>query len=443
MFSSEADLSYCVFISGVDFLKIAEFPKEIIKESVAYTTEKIEYIIKNFGPRESGNESCLKTQKLIESDLGKAADETHYESYKMAPKAFLMFTKFVSVLIIAAVVVLFSLCFSSVISLVTLDIILAVCIAVGLFITAMEFLFYKQFCDVFHKKVTGHNFVATRNPSGEIKRRIIISGHCDSAYEWRHIYYCKGIGMGIFMGSTIVSSIASFIVCIVRAALNASGVDNGFTTFLYYGGFALYSFMALSMITLLLFVNFRVISPGANDNLTGTFAAACALRMLDKADIRFENTQVVCMITDGEEAGLRGCKQFAKDHYDEYVNSGVETAVLCVDTLTDLEYLNVYNRDMTGTVRHSPDFSKLVMESAIEAGKDTLKYANVFFGSSDAAAFTQAGITATCLAAMDPTPADYYHNRRDSYDRLVPEAIETGYEIILSTIFNFDKKGLK
>ncbi|MGN1169364.1 MAG: hypothetical protein ACI4RB_04505, partial [Acutalibacteraceae bacterium] len=220
-------------------MKIAEFPKEIIKESVAYTTEKIEYIIKNFGPRESGNESCLKTQKLIESDLGKAADETHYESYKMAPKAFLMFTKFVSVLIIAAVVVLFSLYFSSVISLVTLDIILAVCIAVGLFITAMEFLFYKQFCDVFHKKVTGHNFVATRNPSGEIKRRIIISGHCDSAYEWRHIYYCKGTGMGIFMGSTIVSSIASFIVCIVRAALSASGVDNGFTTFLYYGGFAL------------------------------------------------------------------------------------------------------------------------------------------------------------------------------------------------------------
>ena len=83
------------------------------------------------------------------------------------------------------------------------------------------------------------------------------------------------------------------------------------------------------------------------------------------------------------------------------------------------------------------------MESAIEAGKDTLKYANVFFGPSDAAAFTQAGITATCLAAMDPTPADYYHNRRDSFDRLIPEAIETGYEIILSTIFNFDKKGLK
>ena len=164
--------------------------------------------------------------------------------------------------------------------------------------------------------------------------------------------------------------------------------------------------------------------------------------MLDMAGVEFENTEVVAMITDGEEAGLRGSKQWAKDHKDEYTNQGVETAVLCVDTLTDLEYLNVYSRDMTGTVKHHDKFSQLVMDSAVEAGHDDLKFANVFFGASDAAAFSQEGITATCLAAMDPAPADYYHNLRDSYDRLVPEAIKAGYDVILSTIFNFDEKGL-
>ena len=197
------------------------------------------------------------------------------------------------------------------------------------------------------------------------------------------------------------------------------------------------------MVTLFLFVDFKRISPGANDNLTGTYAAVCALRMLDMAGVEFENTEVVAMITDGEEAGLRGCKQWAKDHLDEYMNEGVETVALCVDTLCDLEYLNVYNRDMTGTVKHDQTFSQLVMDAAIEAGYDDLKFANVFFGSSDAAALTQGGITATCLAAMDPTPADYYHNRRDTADRLNPEAIETGYEVVLSTIFKFDREGLK
>ena len=165
--------------------------------------------------------------------------------------------------------------------------------------------------------------------------------------------------------------------------------------------------------------------------------------MLDMAGVEFENTEVVAMITDGEEAGLRGAKAFAKDHLEEYTDGDVETVVLCCDTLTDLEYLNVYSRDMTGTVKHDQAFSQLVLDSAKEAGYNDIKFANVFFGSSDAAAFTQAGITATCLAAMDPAPADYYHNRRDSYDRLVPEAIETGYKVIISTILNFDEKGAK
>ena len=192
------------------------------------------------------------------------------------------------------------------------------------------------------------------------------------------------------------------------------------------------------MISLLCFVDFRRISPGANDNLTGTYAAVCALRMLDMAGVEFENTEVVAMITDGEEAGLRGAKAFAKEHHDEYTSGDVKTAVLCVDTLTDIDYFNVYSKDMSGTVKNDKDFSQLVLDSSKESGYDSAKFASVFFGSSDAAAFSQAGIKATCLAAMDPAPGDYYHNRRDNYDRLVPEAIETGYKIVLSTIFNFD-----
>ena len=55
----------------------------------------------------------------------------------------------------------------------------------------------------------------------------------------------------------------------------------------------------------------------------------------------------------------------------------------------------------------------------------------------------QASVTLTFEeAAMDPRPADYYHNRRDTADRLVPETIKTGFDVIISTILNFDEKGL-
>ncbi|MDD6619457.1 MAG: M28 family peptidase [Eubacteriales bacterium] len=423
-------------------MKIADFPQSVIDENVDYTVKEITNVIKKYGPRESGNENCLAAEKHIKKEMDTFCDETRFETYKMSPKAFLQWTKFVSAGIFLAVAVCAGLVFTSVISMFVAQCIVCGVVFVGLLITVMEFLMYKQFMDVFYKKVEGHNLLGVRKPKGEVKRRIIISGHIDAAYEWRHIYYGKKFPlMTILMGCTILGAIASFVISAITVIAHFADMG-AFGEFMTDYSYFFHFFTALAMVTLFLFVDFKTISPGANDNLTGTYAAVTALRMLDMAGVDFENTEVCAMITDGEEAGLRGCKQWAKDHYDEYVNSGVETAVLCVDTLTDLEYLNVYNRDMTGTVKHNEKFSKLVMDSAIEAGHDDLKFANVFFGSSDAAAFTQAGITATCLAAMDPAPADYYHNRRDSYDRLVPEAIKTGYEVIMSTILNFDEKGL-
>ena len=421
-------------------MKFADFPQDIIDENVDYTVKEITNVIKKYGPRESGNSNCFAAQKHIKKELDSFCDETRFESYTMAPKAFLHFTKLVSSAIILAVVVCSILAFTKVIDFFAAQCIVGAVTGVGLFITVMEFLLYKQFMDPLYKKVEGHNLLAVRKPSGEVKKRIVISGHIDSAYEWRHIYYGKKVNlMGPFMGLTIASSIISFIIaliCVIAKLVDMGNFGNIMINYGYYFHFV----TAIAMVTLFWFINFKTISPGANDNLTGTYAAVTALRMLDMAGVDFEHTEVCAMITDGEEAGLRGCKQWAKDHYDEYVNSGVETAILCVDTLTDLDYLNVYSRDMTGTVKHSKEFSQLVMDAAIESGHNDLKFANVFFGSSDAAAFTQAGITATCLAAMDPSPADYYHNRRDNYDRLVPKAIKTGYEVILSTIFKFDEK---
>ena len=323
---------------------------------------------------------------------------TDFESYKMAPKAFLHFTIFLAVVVCAILM------YTSIITPLLAQCIVCGVVFVGLFITLMEFLLYKRFMDPLYKKVEAHNLVGVRKPRGEVKKRIVISGHIDAAYEWRHLYYGKKVPLfSIFMSWTIGSAIISFILSVI--AIVANFVDMGaFGDFMVNYSYIFHYVTALGMVTLLLFVDFNTISPGANDNLTGTYAAVCALRMLDMAGIDFENTEVCAMITDGEEAGLRGCKQWAKDHYDEYVNSGVETVVLCVDTLADLDYLRVYNKD----------------SRAIQCHRST----------------------ATCLAAMDPKPADYYHNRRDTAERLVPEAIKTGFDVIISTILNFDEKGL-
>ena len=428
-------------------MKFADFDKKIIKDNVDYSVKKITEIIEKIGPRESASKEAFEAMELLRKDLEKFSDETHYETYKMAPRAFQHFTKTISAVTIGAIGVggilkyakpdkLGKLSHLASKKIVPHSLVSAATVG-SLAVTVFEFLLYKQFTDVLYKKVTGHNLIATRKATEETKKRIVINGHIDSAFECRHTYYGKGWGMTPLMAGSIVSLITSAVLSSFSVISELTKKNNALTKFVSDKGYLFHFFTLLNMITLYLFIDFKRVVPGANDNLTGTMAATTALKMLDEAGIRFKNTEVVAMITDGEEAGLRGAKQFAKDHYKDYVESGVETAVLCVDTLTDFEFLNIYNRDMSGTVKHDPKFCQLVMDSAKEAGYEGVKFANVFFGSSDAAAFSQEGISATCLAAMDPAPADYYHNRKDSYDRLMPETIKAGYDIIMASILNF------
>ena len=84
-------------------MKFKDFDKQIIKDNVKYSVDKITEIIQTIGPRESGNESCYQAQELLRKDLEKYCDETHYEEYKMAPKAFTHFTKTVSAGLIGAI----------------------------------------------------------------------------------------------------------------------------------------------------------------------------------------------------------------------------------------------------------------------------------------------------------------------------------------------------
>lgn len=425
-------------------MKFKDFPLPVIKENVEYTVKEITNVIKKYGPRESANDNCLAAEKHLKKELDQFCDETRFEEYDVAPRAFLHFTKTISIAIIFVVIAGLVLALTGVISFTASHVIVAVTAVVCLFITVMEFLLYKPFCDVLYKKKKGHNLVAVRKPRGEVKRRFVISGHIDAAYEWRHLYYAKGklpllpITIAGSVGSAVISIIIA-IITVVASFKDMGAFGEFMLNYSYYFNFVTAFFLA----TLYPYINFKLIAPGANDNLTGTYGAVCALRMLDMAGIELENTELVAMITDGEEAGLRGAKAFAKDHFDEYTSDDVETAVLCCDTLTDFDYINVYAKDMTGTVTNDKDFSTLILNSAKEVGLDNAKFSSVYFGSSDAAAFSQAGITATCLAAMDPTPADYYHNRRDNYDRLVPETIEACYKIIIASILNFDENGAK
>ena len=110
--------------------------------------------------------------------------------------------------------------------------------------------------------------------------------------------------------------------------------------------------------------------------------------------------------------------------------------------MRDLKDMAVYDRDLSGTLKHDKQVKALVKKAALNCGYD-IPYASIYLGACDAAAFTQAGIKATGFAAMDPTPPRYYHTRLDTPDKLVPEALQAGAEVLLETVCLYDEEGLQ
>lgn len=398
-----------------------------LREMTNFSVRGIKKICKDVGPRPAGSEQEHEAQKLMTAELDGACDKVEIEPFDVHPGAFLGWILTDGIMMIAAIV-LFFFGMSA--------IALALC-ALSLIFAIVEFLLYKKLLDPFFPKKTSHNVVAVRKPKGEVRRRIIFSGHADSANEWRFTYYGGSKLLVPIIGLSFVGILLGLVLGIwaVAAGHAFSAADSGALNVMRY------VFLAWIPIlfTALFFENKKRPVMGANDDLTGCFISMAVVKYMQQHDIRFENTEVWVVLTGSEEAGLRGAKAFCKAHKNEL--SDVETVFVGLDTIRDYDFAAVYSRDLTGTVKNDAGACALVKEAAKQTGLD-LPYKSVFFGATDAAAVTQAGMKAVSVAAMDPAPAKYYHTRLDTADNLDIKTVEAVLGVALETAFLFDEKGL-
>ncbi|MDR0883314.1 MAG: Zn-dependent exopeptidase M28 [Oscillospiraceae bacterium] len=412
---------------------VRDFPAAL-RECANFAKKGIVDICKTIGPRPNGSEQERKAQERMAGQLKKYADKVDIEDFKVSPYAFMGWILVDVVLVsVAALLYLLPLFWDA--SPTWLQWVSLGLVACAIFIVIMEFLFYKPFLDPFFRKKNSCNVVATYNAEETATQRIVFSGHADSAMEWRFTYWG---GPPLLIGSVVISFVG-FFVTLIASALFAFGVFNpaaGFGAVLKWvliGWIPLYLFCTL-------FCDWKKFVQGANDNLTGCYGAIAVLKFLKDNNIRFKNTEVLAVTTGGEESGLRGAKAYCKAHAAD--DKKIDTVFVGLETFRDYEHMAIYERDMTGTVKNSDIACALVKRGSQWAGLD-LKYESVFFGSSDAAAISQAGIHATTLASMDPAPARYYHTRLDTWDNLDFRTLEKGIEVAIQTAFVFDQYGLK
>ena len=393
-----------------------------------YAIKHIKTMCKNFGPRPVGSEAEIKTQEYLAKELETTCDTVLTEEYKCSDKAFMSWVP-----IGATLIILSAIFFTLGLPVVSLA---AGCLT--LFLILAEFIFYKPVLDIFFPKKTSVNVTGIRKASGETKRRIIFSGHVDSAFEWTYTYH----GGRPVVAGIIVTAVIAVLLNIgggIYGVIAGDGIvwtdDNLALKIL---ACAMYVTVPV-MVAALFFCNYKRPVTGANDDLSGCMVSAAVLKFMDANNIRFENTEVVALMAGGEEAGLRGSKAWAKAHADEMKKDGVETVFVSLDTIREIDFMAIYDKDMTGMVKNDRRVAELIREGAKNAGHD-VPIKTIELGSTDAAAISQAGLPAAAFTAMDPSPARYYHTRLDTEDNLDPKMLETGLKIALETAFLFDEK---
>ncbi|MBR5619921.1 MAG: M20/M25/M40 family metallo-hydrolase [Clostridia bacterium] len=405
-------------------------PVAKIRESTNFTVREIRKVCKTIGPRAAGSESEDKAQEYILENCAKFADSAEKETFKLAPRAFMAWPWLGATVEIIAILLYIASAFVPQPMPRYFQIGALALTGIILVLIALEFLFYKQVFDPFFKKAQSSNVLLTKKPTGEVKRRIIFSGHIDSAYEWRFTHW----GGYKLLRAAIYSALGCLVVCLVLDILTIA-VD--FPDGVLFGFRIAEGVCIVGLCVGFVFDNPKLVVEGANDDLTGVFSSIAVLQFLTTNNISFENTEVIAVSMGSEESGLRGAKALANAHkFDD-----VETVFVASDTVRDMEFMGVYNKDMSGTVKLDKNAVQLMLDAAHDAGLELPKM-TVELGATDAAAMMQGGIPSVAFCAMDHSPAQYYHTRTDTADNLNIQTIEKGIEVLIRTALLFDERGL-
>ena len=384
----------------------------VFQTMAAGMAARIRKICEEFGPRPPGSPGEARCQEYLAGELRAAGLDPVLETFPVAQKAFMAAPMLSSLLTVVSLPFFWFAPWAGVLL-----------SAAALAIFVLEVGLYRHVLTPFFPKSLSTNVHALVPPSGAVRRRIILCGHADAAYEWRFQQCCSRLF------PVVVPLIILGVLAV--AALHLLNV-------LFLGGAAWAGMAQLAAGLLVLpgvfFTRFSVVAPGAADNLSGALLTVALAEHFSLPENRLEDTEIVALVTGSEEAGLCGAMAFAARHKAAW--GDVETVALALDTFNDRDWLRVYHRDMNGLVPNDPAFCRFLQETGRTLGLN-LPLAVVTVGSSDAAAFSRAGIPAALLVAMDPHPAHYYHNRRDTWENLDPVCLELGCRMVAAAVERF------
>lgn len=322
---------------------------------------------------------------------------------------------------------------------------------------------YKTWFDMFFKQEISQNtYGELLPPDGKYDYTIILSGHTDTSWCWRHSAHASkfkktkpamglvatfakvGFGVICFLFLTAVSIALTVIssgvyfgeVWALKIANSAS-----FANFL----FAMHFLPVVTAIGCMFVVmwadpNPRNASRGAMDNATGCALSFAVTKYFhDHPEKMPKNCRIIDFNCGSEEAGLRGSIAFTREHKGEPILEN--TWNINIDSVADKDFFEVVIKDDWQFCRFDTDLEKMFKDTFNELGivSKTNGCIHNPVGGCDSTPMTKAGMKSVTFAAQDPTLTYYYHTWHDVPERFELETVGDGFDVILGVIDKIDK----
>jgi hypothetical protein len=385
----------------------------------------IQKVLAEIGPRESCSENERRLGRTLADLWGQLGIEVKTERFTCHPTAFLGFFPFATLLYLLAIVAYWWLPF--------LCCVLAGSVAAVLL---FELLRYREFVDPLFPRAEGENVIGIIRPRGEVRQRVIVSAHQDSAYEFNLWFFLKNAAIPI----NAIAVIAPFIATVAglsKSLAGAAGHSHAFDV-VGYVCMGLYPFVGLNF-----FFHTYTVVPGAMDDLAGVSVLAGVAKAL--ADVRngsqteaplLDHTEVRILAASSEEAGLRGAKRYVAAHASELRE--IPSYGLFLDGVYDERFLAVITRELFTGARHDRGLVQLAKDVATTHGWKMAEHM-IPLGATDATAFSLAGVPSVCLLCQDTSRlVPNYHTRLDTIDYIRPTSLSVLLQLVLDMIQRLD-----
>jgi hypothetical protein len=365
-------------------------------------------IVQACGPRISGSESDARAIGMIREFMGTSCDAVVVEEFDVAPRVLQRLTDIMTYAVVATFITFF---LSPVISFV---------VGVGFAVIFFSSRWYDvEIIDRYLEKKKSANVIGTIKPRSEVKARLIVSGHHDSAFNMtllhRQFVWLTPV-LEVFTTISMLGMIALSVYAMAQGKLLYPVIPTAlwsWTVLVGFFGVLTSQIMRKGLVT-------DIPVEGANDNLSGVATAIGLAAYASKN--RPENIEVVCISFGAEEPNTKGSQSYVQRHLQEL--KSLPTYILNFDMVGEQGTLRVVKKELEVRSTHAKSFVEFVGAAAREASV-AVKPALLPFGNTDATPFSRRGLQATSIVRLDSTGLPgHWHTPEDTLKNIREESLE-------------------